>query len=147
MKKKSSLIIFIFFITLSGVEVSCKKVPGTGGRATIKGKIWVRQYGTANFSSPLLAQYAGTNQTVHIIYGDDLGESSNDVTDYNGEFQFQYLRKGSYKVYVYSADSVKCSTAGSSAIYIPPIAVVSEVTITEKKQTIDLGTITILKNK
>lgn len=144
---KKHIIVFAFLFPFLLLNNSCKKAAGTGGRASIKGKIWVRQYKSIDFSTPLFAQYEGTNQTVHIIYGDNLGEDNHATTDYNGSFEFQYLRKGNYKVYVYSADSAVCSTQGANALYVPQKEIVQDVNITDRKQILDLGTITILKNK
>lgn len=144
MKKKSSLIVLIFFVTLSVIEVSCSKGPGPGGQASIRGKVWVKQY-DKTFST-LNYKYWGYNETVQIIYGSALSPGASVRTDYDGNFEFLYLQKGDYTVYVYSSDS--------AAVAGPPLnptapqkAIIKNVTITSTKQTLDAGTFTILKNK
>jgi hypothetical protein len=144
---KKYFFICSLLVLMAFVSNSCKKQPGTGGMATIQGKIWVRQYD--KLFSTLNYQYAGYNQTVYILYGNTPGLGGNGQstkTDYQGNFQFQYLQKGDYKIYVYSADSV--------AVVGPPLnskapqkAIVQDVTISGRKQVEDIGTLTILLNK
>ncbi len=142
MKKHAAL--FICLALILSLHISCNKDPGSGGTSTIQGKVWVKQYD--KIFSTLNFQYAGYNQTVYIIYGGSLSPDDNVKTDYNGNFEFKYLREGSYKVYVYSADS--------AAVVGPPInsnapqkAIVKEVSITSGDQTVDTGTLTIAINK
>ena len=144
--KKYSLKACVFILAALLVN-SCKKEQGTGGMATIRGKIWVRQYDKV--FSTLNYQYAGYDQKVYILYGNTpglAGSSQDTRTDYQGNFQFQYLQKGDYKIYVYSADSAAVTgpPVNSTA---PQKAIVKEVTISSRKQTEDIGTITILINK
>ena len=54
----------------------------------------------------------------------------------NGDFEFKYLYKGNYKVYVYSLDSTLQSPSG----HVP---VIKELEITGRKQIMDLDTIKI----
>lgn len=121
---------------------SCKKESGSGGNSSIKGKIWVRQY-VLNFSS-LDEEYAGADEEVYIIYGDETSYGDRIRSDYEGDFEFKYLRKGSYKIYVYSEDSAAIVEPPIHP-YAPKIAIIKEVEITDKKQTVDAGTFTILK--
>ena len=98
---------FIFFIAslsiivaLSIVETSCKKGPGEGGRASITGKVYSVNY-NATMSFPQDSGYLG-GQKVYIIYGDETAVGKSQDTNNDGAYEFTYLRKGKYKVYVYS---------------------------------------------
>jgi hypothetical protein len=137
--KKIILIFPIFF----GVSFSsCKKEPGEGGTSSIKGKVWVRKH-DPGFTT-VLNQYAGADEDVYIIYGEQIGVSDRVRTDYQGNFEFRFLRKGNYKIYVYSKDSAAIVGPPSNPT-APNMAIVKDVSITAKKQTVDVGTIVILK--
>ncbi|TND04089.1 MAG: hypothetical protein FD123_3860 [Bacteroidetes bacterium] len=132
MKNASLLAIALTLIFLS----SCKKGPGEGGNSSVKGQIWVRDY-NQNFTV-LNGEYAGYDEEVFIIYGDEVNYGDRIKTNYNGEFEFKYLRPGSYKVYVYSKDSTMQSPSGD-------ITIVQDLEITDKKQTVEIPKITIVK--
>lgn len=115
---------------------ACKKDPGEGGRATIKGKVYVRNY---NSTYTLLNdQYFAQGENVYIMYGDIPGIGNSVRTAYDGSFQFPYLRKGKYKVYALSKDSTSAATSKT-------IEVLKEIEIKDKKEVVDVGTIVILK--
>lgn len=141
MKKQLLFISFAFAI----IFTSCKKPAGEGGNSTIQGKIHTKNYNT-NFSA-LLNDYAGADLDVYIIYGDDATYGNKTKSGPDGVFEFQYLRKGSYKIYVYSKDSV--GTVGPPYSIITPnlnapkVAVFKSVEISKKKVKIDAGTFEI----
>lgn len=85
--------------------VSCQKDPGTGGAGSISGK--VNKEVRVVITNPNTAQYTvpAANEDVYIVYGDHTSPDDKILTDYNGEFEFRNLRKGSYTVYVYSRDT------------------------------------------
>lgn len=139
MKKVMLFVLFIAFSVL--FTTSCKKDSGQGGRASIKGKVWVRKHDPAY--SVVVDSYASADDDVYIIYGNETTYGDRQKTTYTGDFEFKYLRKGSYKIYVYSDDSAKLVGPPSNP-FAPKIAVVKEVTITERKQTVDAGTIIVL---
>lgn len=129
--KKTLLLLALLFL------FGCKKTAGEGGKASITGKIWVEDW-DSNF---LVKKYEfpGLDEDVYIVYGDHLSHDDKVQTNYNGEFEFKYLRKGKYKVYVFS-DKKQTSTSQSDKE-----AIVFELEIKSTKGKIDLGTITILK--
>lgn|SRR5574343_1814834 len=130
LKSKSLIILVIGMISF----VACKKQPGEGGKATIKGNLWVEDY---NGSFTLLnGAYNGADIDVYIIYGDNVGYNDKTSANYKGEFEFKYLRKGKYTIYTYSKFRTIPAPAGDSAI-------VKTIEIKDKKETIDLGKITI----
>lgn len=127
--KISSIIIAIVLIISS-----CKKTAGEGGKASIYGKVWVENW---NGSFTVLnGEYAGADVDVYIIYGDETNYGDKQTTNYKGEFEFKYLRKGKYKVYVYSQDNTLTSQSGDTVV-------VKEIEIKDKKEKANLGTITI----
>ena len=119
------------------LAVSCTKDPGEGGSSKIIGKVYVREY-TPGFTF-LLSEYWAQDMDIYIIYGDGVTYNERIRTGPNGDFEFPYLRKGKYRIYVYSADSTLTSPSGTVAIY-------SDAEITKNRQTVDVGTIVTLKN-
>ncbi|MCG9879090.1 MAG: hypothetical protein MH472_00685 [Bacteroidia bacterium] len=128
----NKILALIAFLILT--QFSCKKPEGEGGSASIKGKVWIQKY-NGTFSR-LEAEYAGADEWVYIIYGNETSYGDRIRTNYNGEFEFRFLRKGNYKLYAYSKDSTFKSPSGI-------VAVVKEVEIKERKETVDAGQITI----
>ncbi len=116
---------------------SCAKDPGEGGNATITGKVLVHKY---NYDfTVLLDQYWDADDDIYIIYGNGVTYNDRIKTGPDGDFEFKYLRKGNYQLYIYSDDSTLTSPSGKIAIY-------RNVEITKNKQTVDAGTIVICKN-
>lgn len=112
---------------------SCRKGPGEGGNSSIRGYVHVEDYNATQVV--LLGEYPGVDEWVYIIYGDDISYGDRTRANYEGRFEFKYLRKGDYKVYVYSDDT---TLAGTKAI-------IKNVTINKNKETVDAGTFTIIK--
>ena len=119
--------------TILGIS-SCKKGPGLGGQASIRGKVSGILY-NKNFIIKLDSGNV-PNWTVNILYGGDIGVDANLKTGYDGSFEFQYLRTGHYTVFAYSR-AHKTNLADS--------AVVVELDITSKKQVLQLPEIKILR--
>ncbi|HQQ94630.1 MAG TPA: hypothetical protein PLQ93_08760 [Bacteroidia bacterium] len=115
---------------------ACKKAPGEGGKASIHGKIWVEDWNAAFTIKN--GEYAGYDRDVYIVYGDVSGYSDRIKADYKGEFEFRYLRKGNYTVYVYSKDSSLNSKSGDTAF-------VQKLEISSKKQNLTLNTFTVFE--
>lgn len=132
--KSAGAILAIAILTL--VITSCKKPAGVGGKSSIRGTIWVEDW-NAGFTVKN-GEYAGYDEDVYIIYGDDVSYSDKTKANYNGEYEFKYLRKGKYKVYVYSKDKTLVSVSSD-------ISIVKEVEITDKKGVKTVEQITIYK--
>jgi hypothetical protein len=115
----------ILLVIICSNFLSCKKQPGEGGFASIEGKVYVKNYDP--YFSILLSQHYLPSETVYIIYGNGTEIGNTVKTSYDGSFKFNYLRKGTYKVYVLGEDS-------TAATRYNPKAEIVEVTITEKKQ-------------
>jgi hypothetical protein len=124
----------ILALTLAFITFSCKKPPGEGGTSSLKGKVWVEDW-NGGFTVKN-GEYAGADRDVYIVYGDAVGYSDRTRADYRGEFEFKYLRKGKYTVYVYSEDKTLTSKSGDTVV-------VKTAEITAKKQTVTLDNFVI----
>jgi len=114
---------------------SCKKPAGEGGNSSIRGNVWVQDY---NKSLTIMQyQYTGVDVDVYIIYGDDTSYGEKVKTNGDGEFEFKYLRKGNYKVYVVSDERIGNTNDTKE------VAVMVEASITAKKQSVDVGQLVI----
>lgn len=123
----------VLFSLLLLVLFSCKKPAGQGGNSSIKGRLWVKDF-------PTMAEYAGYDEYVYIIYGDDVSYGDRIRSSYDGQFEFKYLRKGKYKIYTYSM-----ALASSGQPVLLDSAVVREIEITKNRQTVDLSNVVIYK--
>jgi hypothetical protein len=89
-------LIFIFMLSLL---MACKKEPGKGGRAAIKGVLYSKSVGNVNsVARPEL------EADVYIIYGEDNTYSDRVRTSGDGSFTFKFLQPGNYKLYAFGLD-------------------------------------------
>jgi hypothetical protein len=133
-------ILSIFALAAVIMIASCKKPAGDGGNSSITGKVH-----TTNWNSTFTvvnADYPSADVDVYIIYGDELSYGDRIKTNPDGVYEFKYLRPGKYKIYVYSKDKDAYLAGNTNP---PEKAVYKEVEITKKKQTVDAGTLEILK--
>ena len=91
------------FVIICAITISfsaCEKSEGEGGTSVIEGQVW-KTY-TDSITTIYLEPHIGKD--VFIIYSNNEGELYNDKfeTDYNGNYRFEYLRKGDYTVYTYT---------------------------------------------
>ena len=114
-------------ILLSGVLFSCTKEAGEGGNSTIYGKIIAHNY-NAEFTN-LKGIYPAADEEVYIIYGDDRSYGERVRSNYEGIYEFKYLRPGNYTIYAYSKDS---TLTMASEMY----AVIRNVKIDKDRQTV-----------
>lgn len=92
---------------------SCAKEEGEGGRSSIKGKVHMTDSFGANQGEYDIPEY-----DVYIIYGDKDDIYDDDMkTNYDGTFEFKNLRKGNYRVYVYTEVSYSESANGEAPIF------------------------------
>ncbi len=125
---------FISFLFLTAVFSGCKKVEGPGGSSSIVGKVSIVKLAP---DMDTLDVYFAPKFDVYIIYGDNGVSFDDDVeTSYDGSFKFDYLEKGNYTLFVYE-DCASCSGSGKKAL-------LTSVEITDKKSTVDVGTITVI---
>jgi len=122
--------LFIYLIS------SCKKQSGEGGFATIKGRLYVKNYDPT--FTVLLSEYYLPGESVYITYGDNNEVGDNVRTTNDGTFTFNYLRKGKYKVYAIGKDITKPS------LNVPKETLV-ELEIKERKEVVNLNDLVIVK--
>ena len=125
---KFKIILSVFLLTI--LIYSCRKVEGPGGSVTIKGIVIERNHvGNAVF------EYPAADQDVYLIYGNENSFYDDDIkTSFDGSFEFRYLQKGDYQLFVYEEDNAEPS--GTSEILIP-------INASENNQIITLDTIYI----
>jgi hypothetical protein len=129
---KQLLILLVCFISF----FSCSKYEGQGGAATIKGVVVEQKYNSLGNVIPG-ASYPIADQDVYIIYGAENTFYDDDIkTSYDGSFEFRYLRKGTYKIFVYE-DCNSCPSGKKE--------VLRQVEIKAKKQNLLMDTIYIKK--
>ena len=93
---------------ISFLVFSCEKPAGEGGTSEINGNVtyFITSY-NAQTSSLDTSYYPKSGKDIFIIYSDNEDDLFDDKTetDWNGNFKFEYLRKGDYVVYTY-VDSI-----------------------------------------
>ncbi|MFN6037429.1 MAG: hypothetical protein ACK452_03095 [Bacteroidota bacterium] len=127
-KKFPKLFLFFCFLAILIFPFSCKKQAGPGGKSSVTGRIWVKDF-------PTMVEYAGYDEYVYIIYGDDISYGDRIRSTYDGRFEFKYLRKGKYKIYAYSMALASLQDS----------AVVREFEITKNGEAVDLSNVMIYK--
>ena len=128
-------------IVLVFAAVGCTKVPGEGGNSSIKGKVSIEYRLVLTNPATSQATVPGADEDVFIVYGDHTSPDDRVNTNYNGEFEFRDLRPGDYTIYVYSRDTTGDPLAHPTRM---PITLATE--ITDRKQVIDAGELTIYDN-
>ena len=125
--------ITILTVVLIILGTSCTKEEGVGGQASVSGKLQEHLYVGAIDQGTVGAQ----GKDVYIIYGIDDGIFDDKVeTGYNGDFEFNYLRKGNYTLYAFS-DCWACPFGTDSVVRI-------DFTISDKKEELSLNNIIVL---
>jgi hypothetical protein len=118
---------------------SCKKEEGKGGNSSIIGHVSMREYFDASFTF-LQSEHAAFGRKVYIIYGDNTGVGDNTDTGPDGNYEFRFLRKGTYKLFVLSEDSAHATPA-----YVPDTIFTQVVEIKDKKETVQATPFLIYK--
>lgn len=124
---------FLFTIGAAVTLFSCTKGPGEGGTSTIKGKIYIQDY---NGSGVLQAEYYAPEERVYLIFGDEGFYGMDTRTSFDGTYEFNYLKKGSYTVFAYS----DCDTCASGVI-----ASSMKLEITDNNSTLEVADILLRK--
>lgn len=128
MKKQFLIICTLVLVLLT----SCSKDEGYGGLATIKGKVYGKNF---NSNGALVAEGYVSDFKVYISKHDDPNYFDKVDSSYDGSFQFKFLHTGTYDVWVYG-DCDSCS--GWDQVYT-----LETVEITSKKQTVEVDDLVI----
>jgi hypothetical protein len=114
--------------------VACKKVEGQGGTSSISGRVYIKEY---DAFGEIVQEYYAAEERVFIIYGEEDNVYDDDFrTSFDGSFKFDFLTKGSYKIFVYE-DCLSCPSGER--------AVIEEIMISKNKSAIVLPDIVIRK--
>lgn len=126
----------LLFLIILSLFCACEKGAGEGGTSLVVGEVWAEEWddGTYTFHTPSQDRY-GADEDVYLVYGSDVSYSQRLKASPSGKFEFKYLRKGTYTVYVYSGASVPGGK----------VAIEKTFTISENKSLNDIGRITIKK--
>ena len=120
----------LFTISAAVLFTSCKKEAGDGGNSSIKGRVTKELRVVLNNPGTAVGTFPAADQDVYIIYGDHVSPDDRVQTNYDGEYEFLYLRPGNYKVYVFSNDT--------NAVAVPwdeeHMTVLQELEITDNEQ-------------
>lgn len=116
----------------------CTKPAGPGGRAMVKGKVYAHDFD--NTLRYLISSGYSAGEKVYIVYGNNTVVGNNVTTSYDGSYEFRYLNKGHYKIFVNSLDtSIKIKGSKTT------IAVIREFDIKDPKKVITLEDLVINK--
>ncbi len=125
----------IALLFASFVLICCKKKEGEGGFASIEGKLFVKNY-DAFFQIKTSENYL-PGENIYIIYGNNSDVGNSVKTSFDGYFKFNFLQKGTYKIFAVGKDSSAANRGNK-------ISVIKEITISSKKQKVDIGDLVIL---
>jgi hypothetical protein len=134
---KSTAALLVIFTVFA--FASCKKEAGDGGNSSIKGKISREIRVVLNNPSTAIGTFRAADEDVYIIYGNHVSPDDRVQTNYNGEYEFLYLRPGKYTVYAFSADT--------NSVAVPwdedHMTVLQKLEITDGEQTIVAADMTL----
>lgn len=118
-------------LACGAMMAGCKKEPGEGGKAEIRGLLYEQRYINGQ---PAGEPYPKADARVYIIYGDGIYHDDDTRSGPNGEFRFTWLRKGKYRLYAIS-ECLGCPS-GEEGVYL-------DVTINGRKEVVNVGRLTI----
>lgn len=131
---RSFIRIAAFSVIIIALFTSCSKQEGTGGLATIKGKVLSYRYDRDGVLVD--SGYVGDIR-VFISYGDNTWVDDDMRTSYTGEYAFQWLQKGDYKLWVVS-DCPSCPENQQQDVI--------QVSVDERKGTVDVRDLKFYKD-
>ena len=129
--------VYLLFISALMILPSCTKTPGEGGRASITGDVETIRRAQLNNPDSNVDTIPATDVEVFIVYGENISPDDRVFTNPDGEYSFNWLRTGDYTLFVYSEDT------SAVAYPLPKVAISTSVTIEDRTEVVDAGTITI----
>jgi hypothetical protein len=126
----------LFFLCSILFLQACEKDPGEGGNSVIKGTILERNYTT--FPSRY-TETGAKDVDVYIIYGNE-GNAFDDRTrtSFDGSYKFETLKKGDYRVFVYTEDT-------SATNFGNTIEIIQKVEITKNRSEVAAPVMTTIR--
>jgi hypothetical protein len=110
------LLLALTAILLIIIHPGCRKEPGPGGRASIKGKLLAGNIHSPEFE--VTEEDGEADERVYLVYGDRTDGFDKDVrTGHDGTFEFKFLRPGTYKVFAYGYDANQASSSSKTAVF------------------------------
>jgi hypothetical protein len=98
-KSLHNILLAFMLLTLS----SCDKEPGDGGSSEIRGTVVQRDY---ILFPGIYTDGPAQELDVYICYGtDDNAVDDRTRTSFDGSFKFSGLRKGDYRIFIYTEDT------------------------------------------
>ena len=100
MSRIITFLLVVFFVS------SCEKEAGEGGTSTIQGSVYKLStyYNVLTQQVDTISYQLDSKKDVYLIYSDNENDFYDDnvETNWNGQYRFEYLRKGNYTLFVYS---------------------------------------------
>ena len=100
----TKMLLVTFVVIL--VATACSQDEGVGGNSHIRGKLMVNYYND-DFSQLLSSEpLPAQDEDLFLIFGEDSVVGEKTSTSYTGDFEFEYLWPGNYKLFYYSEDTL-----------------------------------------
>lgn len=99
----------LFLLACITLLPACSKEPGEGGKALIRGQVYAVGYND-NTGQPTGDAYFIPEYRVYIRYGDGSFYDDDTRTGPSGEYEFRWLRPGSYTIFTYSECPNDCES-------------------------------------
>lgn len=126
MKLRSVSFLFAAFLVL--VSVSCTQDEGFGGGSSLTGKLVTRYYN--NDFTVFQGEEPAVDENIFIVFGGDSVVGDRIRSSFNGDFRFEYLWPGNYRLFYETNDST-----GNS---LDDISIQKSIEI-KRNETLDLG--------
>jgi hypothetical protein len=116
------------------------------GSSTIRGKIYLKKYDPS--IAILLSQYYVSDKDVFIISGNNTQTYFDDYkTSWNGEYYFDQLPPGDYRIFAYTPDTTGVAANGIVDFTLPPVPVFLDVDVPGNGVEVNVPDIVIYKFK
>jgi hypothetical protein len=132
MKLSGGLLSLLAVLLLTG----CEKDPGEGGNSILKGKVMKRVY---QAFPVVYTEEPAKDEDIYIIYGDE-GNAFDDRTrtSFDGSYKFSTLKKGEYRIFIYSDDTASASFGNKTQVIL-------ETEITKNRSETELPVLSIIE--
>lgn len=105
--------------------------------ASITGNVEIIRRAQLNNPDSNTDTIPATDAEVFIVYGENISPDDRVFTNPDGDYAFKWLRTGDYTLFVYSEDT------SAVANPLPQIAISTTVTIEDRTEVVNAGTIAV----